>query len=456
MAIDGSTPYGAEFEGLAKRLKAKQPRLELLSRYRSGDAPLPEGAAGLQDAYNRFQRKSRTNYAGLAVDATRELMLVNGFRTAVNADDDGDERAWEFWTANALEVGSAEVHDDMLTMGDGYAMVGPVDPVTGVPNVTAEDPRQIITRHDPSRPRVVLSSLKVFVDEWTGRENAYLTLPTAVYVAERPWRADGGPDIDDLASWEWNVERSARNPYGVVPVVRFQNRQGTGDFEPHIDLLDRINLTILQRLVITAMQAFRQRATKGDLPETDGAGNQIDYNALFRPGPGALWQLPDGVDLWESQQGSIGEILVAVKDDVREFSAVMRTPLAAFAPDGANQSAEGANFQRESQISKVADRAARAGASWEQVLALMFRFAGDEARADLTRLRTLWRAPERYSLAERADAFAKSTGLPFDRQMVDIWGYRPSELPALRAQRAQDMIEAQALAVAGGGDLGTA
>lgn len=59
-----------------------------------------------------------------------------------------------------------------------------------------------------------------------------------------------------------------------------------------IDDLDRINLLVLQRVQIAVLQAFRQRAIKGELPEKDAAGNAIDYNVLFSSDPAALWQLP--------------------------------------------------------------------------------------------------------------------------------------------------------------------
>lgn len=438
-----TTPYAIAFAALAKRLADRQPRLALLQSYVDGTPPLPEGASGLTRAYCDFQKKSRTNYAELIVEATRERMIPNGFTTSVDQDDDGDALAWDFWTANALGVGSADVHSDMLGLGDAYTIVGAPDPQTGVPNITAESAFEVITRHDPARPRVVTVALKIFTDEWTGDDNAYLFTPGQVLVAERPHR--DGEALDDVSSWTWNVDRSSTFRQQVVPVVRFQNRRGMAEFETHLDLLNRVNLTILQRLVITAMQAYRQRAIKGDAPSHDSAGDVIDYNSLFQPGPGALWQLPAGLELWESEQTSFQDILASVKDDVRELAAVTRTPVGYLIPDGANQSAEGAAAMREGLVFKAEDRIARAQTSWEQTMSLAFLFAGDEARADLSKLRSLFRDPQRYSLAERADAATKALDLGVDRRLVDIWGYKPSDLPGFRAARAAEQLATQAL-----------
>ncbi|MGE3795102.1 MAG: phage portal protein [Dehalococcoidia bacterium] len=454
MPIDPSTAYGQAFAALAARLTAKRERLDLLASYHDGNPPLPEGAAGMRQAYQRFQQKSRTNYAELIVEATRERMIPNGFTTSQEQDPEGDALAWQYWTANALEVGSADVHSNMLGLGDGYTIVGGVDPDTGVPNITSEDPRQVITRHDPTRPRVVTVALKAFTDEWTGQDTAYLYTPGQVLVATRDTRDAQSALLADLSTWSWSADRSFVFPHKIVPVVRFQNRRGYAEFETHIDLLNRINLTILQRLVITAMQAYRQRALKKDpkadakavMPTHDDEGNEIDYNALFAPGPGALWDLPPGVELWESEQAQFSDILSAVKDDVRELAAVTRTPVGYLIPEGANQSAEGAAAMREGLVFKAEDRIARAKASWEQTLSIAFRFAGDDSRANLAQLKSHFRDPQRYSLTEMADAAVKATDLPLDERLVSIWGKSPADLPGLRAQRSADLLEQAAVA----------
>lgn len=454
MPIDPSTDYARAFQAMAARLADRRPRLDKLADYLEGRQPLPEGAAGMRAAYQAFQRKARANYPELIVQAPRERMIPIGFQTGVDSDADGDARAMEFYTLNALDVVSADIHSDMLGLADAYAIIGGVDPDTGVPNITGEDPREVITRHDPSRPRVVTCALKVFTDEWTGVDNAFLYLPGEVVVAERNSRAGGAARLDDLSTWEWSFDRSFTFPQQVVPVVRFQNRNGVGEFERHLDVLDRINLTILQRLVITAMQAFRQRAlTRAAAPgatnddamaSEDDDGEEIDYAAIMRPGPGALWELPAGVSLWESKQTSIQDILAAVKDDVRELSAVTRTPVGYLMPDAANQTAEGAEAMREGLVLKAEDRIARARVSWEQVMSIAFQFAGDEARADLSRLRAIFRDPNRYTRTENADAAAKASDLPWEERLVRFWDVRPADLPRLAALRNAEALTAQA------------
>ena len=65
---------------LAGRLDARQGRLQVLRDYLNGNPPLPEGAVNDTTAYRDFQRKSRTNFAELVVDAVAERMRVGGFQ----------------------------------------------------------------------------------------------------------------------------------------------------------------------------------------------------------------------------------------------------------------------------------------------------------------------------------------------------------------------------------------
>jgi hypothetical protein len=242
--------------------------------------------------------------------------------------------------------------------------------------------------------------------------------------------------------------------------VRFlSHRDGTGEFETHVDHLDRINTTILQQTVIILMQAFRQRAIKGDLPTHDAAGNPINYEDLFAAGPDALWQLPPDSELWESAAVDLTPVLSTIKDEALRLAAVTFTPMHLFSPDAASGSAEGASLMREGLVFKTEDRLARASIGWRQVMSLAFRFAGDTQRADLTALQPIWTPPERRSLAERADAASKLAGvMPFRSLMTEVMQFRPDVVDRMEAERASDAFLQAALqaaqAPAGGGQQG--
>lgn len=438
------------FSRLAAKMSQRRSRLDLLARYMDGNAPLPEGTEKLKQSYQAFQRKARTNFGELVVEAVAERMTPSGFRVG----DDGElsKDCDLIWSANELDVFANDVHSDMLGLSSGYVIVGGGD-AKGVPIITREDPTCIVTAHDPRRPQTVIAALKMYRDDVAGCEFSYLYLPGWVMVAKRE---SSVPVVDedsrwypkvsaDLSGWDW-VSLEELPFSDAMPVVRFKNRKGLGEFETHTDILDRINYMVLQRLVITAMQAFRQRAVKGDMPETqetvDDDGNTVevpvDYAELFAPGPGSLWMIPDGVELWESQVGDITQVLAGVKDDIRDLAAVTRTPMAMLLPDGQNQSAEGAQFAREGLVFKAIDRQQRAGCGWNQAMQLALRFMGKPAVTDME---TLWLPAERRTLAERADAASKLTNiLPFKTNMTDIMQFSPEKAEEMETERLGDIL----------------
>jgi hypothetical protein len=427
---------------LAVKLQRRnRDRLNDLQRRFEGDPPLPEGAENAKGAYQAFQKKARSNFAELAVEAARERLTPIGIRTGVKADEVGDGQAWKTWRSAGMDVKVADVLESMLALGDGYMIVGvdertTGDEVTRTPIITAEDPRQVITAHDPLDQRRVVAALKMFHDPVAALDLAYLYLPGKVRVATRPQRRTSGLQAKfSPGTWDWDEERSSEWPAeldDVMPVVRFRNKRGVGEFERHIDVLDRINHQILQRMVITTMQAFKQRAIKGELPDVypEGhpqAGQEIDYDGIFVADPGALWMIPAAAEIWESGQADIRPILQSVKDDVLHFAAVTRTPLAMFDPESANQTAEGATAAREGLVFKVEDRQMRANDALLDVLSLTFRLMGDTDRAARDALEVIWAPVERRSLAEKADAASKAASdLPVRARLIEIWQLPPA------------------------------
>jgi hypothetical protein len=452
----------------------RRDRLQRLYNYHRGHAPLPQGAENAREAFEAFQKKARSNFAELIVSAMSERMTPTGFRTALDDDATGDAEVGQLWVRAGLDVSSADVHDLMLALGEAFVIVGPVDEETAAPIVTCEDPRTMVCEPDPVNPRRLLAALKVLHDDTTNEDRAYLYLPGAVLVAVRENAAAPTPSNQvpgsgvsagsytthkaheqkpliinfDHRSWSWDPQRSGKLPHERMPVVRFLNKYALGEYETHIDLLDRINHQILQRMVIATMQAFRQRAVKGlplvYPPEHPQAGTEIDYAGIFTADPAALWQLPATAEMWESAPGDLSQILSAVKDDLQHLAAVTRTPMHMLSPAGENQSAEGASLSREGLVFKVEDRIARTSFPWAQVMSLALLHAGQADRADLGRLQTIWAPAQRLSLAERADAASKLAGLlPPRTMLIAVFGMSPAD-----ADRTMTEIEDERLLAA--------
>lgn len=451
MTIDTSPAYspGWWLNTLLVELGSRQDRLTNLYAYYRGEQSGPWGPTNTE-AYQRFQSKARTNWASLIVEATRERMKVVGFRTGADGDDLGDREAGRIWRANDMDVQSLRLHRAKLAMGDAYAMVGPVDPRIGAPRITVEDPRTCITSDDPADHRRPRAALKVVRDTVMDRDVARLFLPRDDGRAVMLTATRDAPRQIESTGFDWTTAGFEWAAQGVLfpafPVVRFPNRAGVdgvslGEFEDVIDDIDRIDLMILQRMMVAVMQAFRQRAVKGDLPHTDPeTGEDVDWASLLKADPGALWNLPAGIELWESSGVDLTPILESVKADVRDLAATTRTPMFYITPDAAGGSAEGASLQREGLIFKARDRIEETTDPWGQTMATAFLMAGDAARADRSQIEVIWQPPERFSLAERYDAAAKAqaAGVPWRTVMLDVLQFTPPQVDKMEAQRVTD------------------
>lgn len=448
MAIDSSKvgSPGWWLNSLMKRLASNRPRYQKLEDYYCGEPDLPIPYDGsLKLAYKRLISLARMNYAELAVEAVRERLNPNGFLLSNGDDSEGAKQLWNIWQSNHMDADWMLSARASLVMGNSYMIVGKNE---NGPLITCEDPREVITAHEAIDRRKTIAALKIFNDPNYGTPIAYLFLPGVVYRAEGPSQQLN--EFQNVSS-SWSFVDQQLTLDGIVPVVAFPNNpnifgRGYGEFEKHLGLLDRINYTILTRLEIATMQAFKQRGITG-VPDVDAEGVEIDYKDVFRADPGAMWLLPEGSSIWESGQTDLNGIRTTIRDDVQDFAAVTRTPLFYLTPDANNGSAEGASLAREGLIFKTKDRIRQAAESLEIVASLALRFAGEDARAN-SLIQTLWDDPERFTLSEKFDAATKalSAQVPWETVMSSVLQYTPPEIAQMQSQRASDALQAASLA----------
>lgn len=412
-------------------------------------------------AYDLITRRSRTNFARLVVDVRRQRMHVRSFSTAVESGADGDDVAMQLWRANDMPQWEQDVYRMMGLFGEGYvqvampvvempdpAEVGPeddeMDPDAGLPVITAEDPFHMIAVVDPARRSQVRAALKMWSDPDADLDFAYLWLPGELHVATRPMQSTSsgtsGQLAFDAAAYDWDTDLSARFALPVVPVVPFWTEEQIGDFEAHISILDRIDNDVFMRDTIALLQAFKQRAIKGELPPVDENDNPIDYDNIFESDPGALWILPPAADMWESGQADLTPVRGMATDDVKMLAMVTSTPLYLVSSDAANQSAEGVTSMREGLVYTVEERMARAGNAWARVMALGLRFQGEIPRASIRGLLTNWKPAERFSLTEKATADSLAKSLTWRQRQETIWQMDPGQIKQAETDRVSDAL----------------
>lgn len=449
MTIDVDTPQspGWWLKRLSKKLLARNDEIqELFDRY-EGDAPLPSSLRDAPDSARRFFKASRTSFAEMVVKSVKYPLSIQSVLTSADNGELGDREAWRMFSASGMSEETDEVHRVMFIAGDSY---GIVQDYRGDYRYTSEDPREVITQHDPVVQSEVIAAAKFHYDSIQERAVATLWLEDATYQATKSQRTSRGYQRFG-SGWEWNAEyggedgmsRPAPDGAAAIPVFRYRNEEGVGEFKRHRDLLDRLDHMVLQGMTIATYQAFKQRAIKApskDMPDKHPqTGEPIDYDRMFEADPGSLWRLPDTAEIWESGGIDMTPVWTGMEKFIQQLAAVTFTPLAMFSPEGQNQSASGASFAREGRTFKIEDRKRRLGHVHAKALATLFALNGDEDRSRSEDIEIVWRPSERYSLTEKTSALANSTSMPWQARMEEIMQFTPGMIERMKRQRLDDM-----------------
>jgi hypothetical protein len=437
---------------LGKKLDQDRERLDTLNKYWRGDAPLPFGNQKMKEAYRRFQDQAKTNFMKLVAESVIERLKVTGFRTGSNGNETLDKDAWGWWQSNHLDSDSGMVHRAAVVMSRAYVIVGEDASKPGQPKVTGEDPRQVIHESAPDDRRNIIAALKTWFDDIQNRQIAVVYLPDSVhYYRSTQVSSQPQPGIFGGAA-KWEVDTSdfedgtADNPLGVVPVVPFLNcpdLEGNtlGEFESETPIQDRINTEVLDRLVISAMQAYRQRWAVGvDLSDENG-----NPTGGFDPGADLLWNVSDErAKFGDFEAADLAGILKAVEEDVQHLAAITRTPPHYLLGAMINASGDALAAAETGLTSKVIERAIEFGESWELVYQLAGKVMGKEIPDDCE---VVWQNPQFRTLTELAAANVQlmQAGVPW-RTRMELLDFTPAQIDRMQAERASDALLAAAMA----------
>ncbi len=431
---------------LGARLEADRHRLDMLDNYWRGNHPVPFGNRKMREAYRKFQKQSRTNFMKLVAESVIERLKVTGFRTGSDGSDTLDKDAWGWWQSNHLDADSGLVHRAAIVMSRAYVIVGEDPNKPGRPLVTGEDPRQVIHESSPVNRRNRLAALKTWWDDIQNRTLAVLYLPDSIHYYRSVATSNEPQSSAFGASNKWEIDTaegdngSIDNTLGEVPVVPFLNipdlgGSTLGEFEDVLSIQDRINTEVLDRLVISAMQAYRQRwATGTDLTDKDG-----NPDGDFDPGADLLWNVPDeNAKFGEFQPVDLAGVLRAVESDVQHLAAITRTPPHYLLGAMVNTSGDALAAAETGLVSKVEERSTEFGESWELVYQLAGRITGKNVPDDCE---VIWKDPQFRTLTEKAAASVQmmTAGVPWRTRMRAL-DYTPSEIDRMQSERASDAL----------------
>jgi hypothetical protein len=402
-----------------------------MRQYYSGDHPLPMVPEKAREAFQRLLKQARSNYAGLVVDATAERMQVDGVR--LGDAEVGDTEVWRIWQASAMDADSDLLITEAVKTGRGFALVAPNPDDPATPLITAEDITQAVVAYEPGSRRRRRAGLKTFVDDWSGDLMATLFLDGFLFKYRAPQpktglSAPGGPRWErrEVAGEPW----PAPNVLDVVPLVEIQNRpdllgEAHSEIEDVLDVQDRINKTLIDRLMAQEFAAFRQRLLIGYEVPVDESGQPIEP---FKAAVDRLWIVEDeNVKVHEFDATDLRPYLAAVEVDVQHMAARTRTPAQYLLGELSNVNGETLKATESGLVAKIRQRQRPIGEGLEEVARLALRAAGDTR--DLSRIETIWHNPEFRTEGELVDALVKMSTLGVPHEALwERWGASQTEI----------------------------
>lgn len=423
---------------LTKVLAERRPEIQVLHDYYDGEHPLPCAPNQANEAYKRLATIAQLNLTALVVDSVVDRLEPIGVTFGAEAAND----VWEtYWQANDLDAWSAALFLEALISKRAFALVWPGP--DGV-SITPEMPSEVAVAYAPGSRRERVAAVKEFVAD--DRRFCTLWLPDSVhYWSAEPrvgWEPWDGADVEDFTTSKANGVQ-VDNPMGRVPMVEFLAKPdltGTphGEITPGVRRVqDRINKTVLDRLIAGEFTAFPQRYALGLEPlDEDGKPR------VLASGPNRTWIFPDApaeVTIGQLDAGDINPYLLCEKADIEGLAAISKTPVYYLATSFANVGLETIAAAAAGHVKKIRGHCRMFGEAAEEVFRLALLADGDD-RADDTSCQLEWADPELHTRAEMGDWAVKVNGII---PATEIWkgmGATPQDVERFRAEMAAEAL----------------
>lgn len=450
---------------LLARLEVEQPQLEQLDRWYAGDHPLPHIPPDLDKRYFAAQfrellRQSRANFLALVVDATTERMRVNGFRLSASDDRVADEESWRIWQANQMDAESQLAIREALTKRRSYLSVWAAEAPGGYPKIAVEDACQTIVEHEPGNRHRRAAALKVWLDDWTGRQRANVYLPDGIYKFEATTsdmlnrgEAPRAARVREVGGWSELEDEFVPNPLGVVPVIPIVNRPdlygvGQSEIEPVIPIQERINGTIFNRLLVAWFDSFKQKVLTGvEVPTDPETGQPLEFPWKVAIDRLLVLENPDAKVL-ELAGSDMTPYLRAHERDIQDIAVITRTPRHYLFQEGQSPSGDAIKSAETGLVAKVRDKQRYMAEAFEEAIRLARQFAGEPDTPVDSEIE--WADPEYRTEGELTDAVIKQyqAGLITIEMAQERLGYTPTQIARMGQQRVAEALSQRGVELA--------
>ncbi len=389
-------------------IKAKLPQTARYIRYYNGDHLLTFATKSFQTAFGQVLRTLRDNLCPIVVDAPADRMEVMNF-----ASDDPDKEsavadaAWALWQREVLELVSSDVHKEALKCGEGYLIVWPDE--DGEAKFYAQDSRQCVVIEDEDTGKPLFAAKQWLTNDKYVRLTLYYTNRIEKYVSKKKLDGTTQEDLKETSFKVAQEEAVVQNPYGIIPMFKFETPAVLADAIP---IQDALNKTFADRLVTQEFGAFRQRwATGLEPPVNEVTGIP---SVPFEAGISKLWFTNDAnVKFGEFDATALEPYLKAADSDRLEMARVSGTPLHFFSINTSDAISGEALKTLESRFTKKVKRLClNFGTVWANAMKFALQIEGELKGDD--NITTQWQSPEQRSEKETLECLGlkQELGIP--------------------------------------------
>ncbi|MGW4028243.1 phage portal protein [Streptomyces sp. NPDC004838] len=437
---------------LGRKLRKRRGVMDEWWRYYCGRPPLPQLPKNATDAFIEFQRRSRTNVCQLIANASVHRLLALG---VIGPDGEPDDRASRWWQQNRIDSRQKLVWRLAMARSVGYMLVGehPIrteDNGRPSPLITPEHPSECIVERDPETGEPFVG-LKAFHNDIDGYGYAHVLFDDEAFSYRTkgrcgPGRLPWGPD-----TWE-PLDDGRAHDLGGMPLVEFARMPDLGEdpapeFAGVMDIQDRLNMGVLNRMAASRYSGFRQGWVTGHTFEksVDPATGKTTAVNPFIPSPLGIWA-SEGKDTSFGQLDAtdLSGFLKEHASDVRDMLILSQTPAYYYAGDLVNIGADTVGALDILHVAKMLEHIATFGEGLESVMSLAAAQAG--VPEDYTEAEVRWANPAHSTLAVKADAATKlkSIGYPLD-VIAEQMGETPATVRRITAGAASQALLAASL-----------
>lgn len=423
----------AVFEALRGELQVYRWQLDILDAYYNGEQVLDDLGISIPPQLRGLH--TVIGWPQIGVDALESRLDIDQIRYANGSNSD---ELTEIWGANQLWHESQLAHLDAFVFGRAYAAVGTGGCGTSEcpPLITVESPRDMTVFYDV-RARATTAGLREYVEEGDVRA-ATLYLPdSTISLIE----ADHG----------WEVIERDDHGVGVVPIVRFSNRQRTADrmgrseITPAVmSITDAACRTLLGMEVSREFFAAPQRYILG---ASEGAFEDQEGN------PVGAWETYVGrvLGLERDEDGNLPQVGQFAAGDpsaftrvLDQYARIMATQLSVppqflgYTTD--NPASADAIRSSESQLIKKAERKQSLFSTpWADVLRLALIWRHGDMPEAARNIDIGWVNPATPTVSAQTDAAVKLVQagiIPADSDVaLEMVGLREEQRARVRADR---------------------